>query len=214
MVRVAIVDDQDLIRLGIECILSAHRDITVVGLAENGHEAVRLVRTEKPDVLLMDLSMPGLDGIETTKRIVEEGFGTGIILLTMHTAEEYAVRALQAGALGFLSKAIPEFELLNAIHAVASGKCHLPPELSETLSKRYVRQGGYISPIEMLSDRELQVLKYLAEGHKGRDIAKELHLSVKTIDTYRARLQEKLDLHSMADLVRFALRSGVIESVW
>lgn len=214
MVRVAIVDDQDLIRLGLECILSAHRDIDVVGLAENGHEAVRLVRTEKPDVLLLDLSMPGPDGIETTKRIVGEGLGTGIILLTMHTAEEYAARALQAGALGFLSKAIPEAELLNAIHTVASGKYHLPAELSEVLSKRYIRQGAYISPIETLSDRELQVLKHLAEGHKSRDIAKELHLSVKTIDTYRARLQDKLDLHTMADIVRFALRSGVIENVW
>jgi DNA-binding NarL/FixJ family response regulator len=214
MVRVAIVDDQNLIRLGLECILNAHRDIDVVGLAENGHEAVRLVRTEKPDVLLMDLSMPGLDGIETTKRIVGEGLVTGIILLTMHTAEEYAARALQAGALGFLSKAIPEAELLNAIHTVASGKCYLPSELSEALSQRYIRRGAYTSPIEMLSDRELQVLKHLAEGHKSRDIAKELHLSVKTIDTYRARLQDKLDLHTMADLVRFALRSGVIENVW
>jgi two-component system invasion response regulator UvrY len=214
MVRVAIVDDQDLIRIGLQCILSAHREIDVVGLADSGQDAVRLVRMEKPDVLLMDLSMPGLDSIETTKRIIGEGLETGIILLTMHTAEEYAARALQAGAQGFLSKAIPEAELLKAIHTVASGECYLSAELSEVLSKRYIRHGAYASPIEMLSDRELQVLKHLAEGSKSRDIAKELHLSVKTIDTYRARLQDKLDLHTMADIVRFALRSGVIENVW
>ena len=214
MVRVAIVDDQDLIRIGLRCILDAHRDIEVVGLAGDGQEAVRLVRQERPDVLLMDLSMPGMDGIETIKHIVAEGLDTGIILLTIHSAEEYAARALQAGAQGFLSKMISEEELLKAIHTVASGECYLPAELSEVLSKRYIRRGAYTSPIELLSDRELQVLKHLAEGHKSKDIAKQLHLSVKTIDTYRARLQEKLDLHTMADIVRFALRARVIEDVW
>ena len=214
MVRVAIVDDQDLIRIGLQCILSAHRNIEVVGLAENGQEAIRLARKEQPDVLLIDLSMPGMDGIETTKRLVDEGSATGIILLTMHAGEEYAARALQAGAQGFLSKAIPEEELLKAIYTVADGECYIPAELSEALSKRYIRQGAYTSPLELLSDRELQVLKHLAEGQKSKEIASQLHLSVKTIDTYRARLQDKLDLHTMADIVRFALRTGVIENVW
>lgn len=214
MVRVAIVDDQDLIRIGLRCILSAYRNIEVVGLAGNGQEAVRLVRQEQPDVLLMDLSMPGMDGIETIKHIVAEGSETGIILLTMHSAEEYAARAFQAGAQGFLSKTISEEELLKAIYTVADGECYIPAELSKALSQRYIRRGAYTSPIELLSDRELQVLKHLAEGHRSKDIAKQLHLSVKTIDTYRARLQDKLDLHTMADIVRFALRARVIEDVW
>ena len=189
-------------------------DIEVVGEAGDGQEALRLLRQLHPDVAVMDLSMPGLDGIEVTKRMVSEGMSTKALILTMHANEEYAVRVLQAGARGFIGKGAPSQDVAKAVRKVAAGGYYLPAELADALPKRYARKGTGESPLEALSDRELQVLKRLAEGRTSREIGQDLHISAKTVDTYRARLLTKLELDTTADLIRFALRHGVIEDAW
>ena len=214
MIKVLLVDDHALIRDGLRRLLQDCNDMQVVGEASDGQEALRLLQQLHPDVAVMDLSMPGLDGIEATKRIVREGFSVHVLILTMHTNEEYAVRALQAGARGFISKGAPSQDVVTAIRKISTGGCYLPVELSESLPKRYARKGPGDSPLETLSDRELQVLKRLAEGRISKDIAQDLHISIKTVDTYRARLLAKLELETTADLIRFALRNGVIEDAW
>lgn len=214
MIRVLLVDDHALIRDGLRRLLEDNADIQVVGEAGDGQEALRLLRQLQPDVAVMDLSMPGLDGIEATKRVGNEGLSTKIIILTMHANEEYAVRVLQAGARGFVGKGAPSQEVVEAIRKVAAGGCYLPPDLSAALPKRYADRGTKGAPLEALSDRELQVLKRLAEGRTSKEIAQDLYLSTKTVDTYRARLLTKLQLDTTADLIRFALRHGVVEDVW
>lgn len=214
MITVLLVDDHALIRDGLRRLLQDCNDIQVVGEAGDGQEAMRLLRQLRPKVTVMDLSMPGLDGIEATKRILNEGLDTRVLILTMHANEEYAVRALQAGARGFIGKGAPSQEVVTAIRKIATGGAYLPDELSDALPKRYARKGTGDSPLETLSDRELQVLKRLAEGQTSKEIALDLHISTKTVDTYRARLLTKLELETTADLIRFALRHGVIEDAW
>jgi two-component system, NarL family, invasion response regulator UvrY len=214
VITVVLADDHAIVRQGLRRLLEDCRDIEIIGEANNGHEALRVIRQAAPDVVVMDLSMPGLDGIETTKQIASEGLKTKIVILTMHATEEYAARLLQAGAQGFVGKEAFGDEVVEAIRQVAAGECYLPSALSRELPKRYARHQGDTSPLQTLSDRELQVLKRLAEGCGIRAIAEELHLSVKTIETYRTRLGAKLDLKTTADLVRFALRCGVIADTW
>lgn len=214
MIRVLLVDDHALVRAGLRRLLEDCSDMEVVGEACGGQEALRMLRQLAPAVVVMDLSMPGLDGIEATKQIVSERLPTKVLILTMHANSEYAARLLQAGAHGFVGKDALSDEVVAAIRKVAAGGYYLPPALSERLPQRYTGRGGDASPIQTLSDRELQVLKRMAEGQVSREIAQELHLSVKTVDTYRARLMAKLDLHTTTDLVRFALRHGVIADIW
>jgi len=214
MISVLLVDDHALIRDGLRRLLQDCQDMQVVGEANNAQEALHLLRALQPNVTVMDLSMPELDGIEATKRILCEGIRTGVLILTMHANEEYAVRALQAGARGFIGKGSPGQEVISAIRKVAAGGSYLPVALADALPKRYARKNAGESPLETLSDRELQVLKRLAEGRTSKEIGQDLHLSAKTVDTYRARLLSKLDLDTTAALIRFALRHGVVEDVW
>lgn len=214
MIKVLLADDHIIVRQGLRRLLEDRADMRIVGEAGDGHEALRLIRQLQPDVVVMDLSMPGLDGIETTKQVMSEGLKTHIVILTMHATEEYAARLLQAGARGFVGKEAFGEELTEAIRKVAVGECYIPAALSQSLPKRYARSPGDTSPLQTLSDRELQVLKHLAEGKTSREIAEELHLSVKTVETYRARLSTKLDLKTTAELVRFALRCGVVADSW
>jgi DNA-binding NarL/FixJ family response regulator len=214
MITVLLADDHALIRDGLRRLLQDCPDIQVIGEASDGQEVLRLLRQLHPKVTVMDLSMPHLDGIETTKCIINEGLDTRVLILTMHANEEYAVRVLQAGARGFIGKGAPSQEVVAAIRKIAAGGAYLPEALSDALPKRYARKGAGESPLEALSDRELQVLKRLAEGRTSKEIALDLHISTKTVDTYRARLLTKLELETTADLIRFALRHGVIEDAW
>lgn len=214
MITILLADDHALVREGLHRLLQNYDNLKVVGEASDGQETLRLARQLQPHVILMDLSMPELDGIEATKRIVDEGLKSKVMILTMHANEEYAVRVLQAGARGFIGKGAPSQEVIEAIRKVAAGGVSLPADLAEALPKRYLLRRGEDSPVETLSDRELQVLKRLAEGRTGREIALELHLSTKTVDTYRARVLAKLELNTTADLIRFALRHGVIQDTW
>ena len=212
--KVLIVDDHAVVREGLRRLLDDYREIQVVGEAADGHEALRMIAQAAPDVAVLDLSMPGLDGIELTKLLAKQHPAIKILILTMHANEEYALRLLQAGARGFVGKGAPGQELVNAILKVAGGGVYLPAALVESLPQRFANRRGDGSPLEALSDRELQVLKLLAEGKTSREIGLLLHLSVKTVDTYRARLLSKLSLETTADLIRFALRHHVIEDAW
>lgn len=214
MTTILIVDDHTLMRDGLRRLLGDYDDMEVVGEAREGREAVRLIRQLQPDVVLLDLSLPGLDGLEVTKQIVAEGLKSRVLMLTMHANEEYAVRVLQAGARGFMVKDDPSDDVVEAVRKVAAGGTYLSPVLSQHLPRRFTRGREAQSPLDLLTDRELQVLKKFAEGHTTSQIAQELHLSVKTIDTHRARLLEKLGLHTTVDLIRFALRNRLIEDLW
>ena len=214
-ISVLLVDDHAVVREGLRRILADYPEIQIVGEAADGHEALRQVRKLSPDIAVVDLSMPGLDGIEVTRLISKETPKTRVIVLTMHANQDYATRLLQAGAVGFIGKGAPGSEIAGAILKVANKGTYLPPDLLETLPHRMAAGSGeYASPVQALSDRELQVLKLLAEGNTGREIGEQLHLSVKTVDTYRARLLAKLRLETTSDLIRFAIRNGVIENAW
>ncbi len=214
MISVLLADDHVLLREGLRQLLTDSGDIQVVGEAGDGHEAVRLAQRFKPEVIVMDLAMPRLDGLDATKQITSEGLASKVLVLTMHANEEYAVRVLQAGARGLLGKGVPGREVLEAIRKVAAGGIYLPALLREELLQRHVRAGTERSPLEALTDRELQVLKRIAEGLTSEKIAQDLHLSPKTVETYRSRLLEKLALSTTSDLIRFALRHGVIADTW
>ncbi|HVN29631.1 MAG TPA: response regulator transcription factor [Candidatus Binataceae bacterium] len=212
---VLLVDDHAVVREGLRRILSDYPEIQVVGEAADGHEALRQVRKLAPEVAVVDLSMPGLDGIEVTRQLAKESPKTRVIILTMHANQDYAARLLQAGAQGFIGKGASGAELAAAILKVANKGTYLPAELLEGLPHRMANAAATRSSgVQGLSDRELQVLKLLAEGKTGREIGAQLHLSIKTVDTYRARLLAKLGLETTADLIRFAIRNGVIENAW
>jgi two-component system, NarL family, invasion response regulator UvrY len=211
--RVLLTDDHAVVREGVRRLLEDCREIQVVAEASNGDEAIRMARTFLPDVAVIDLSMPGRDGIDVTRMLASELPKVKVLILTMHANEDYALRLLQAGAYGFVGKGATSSELLAAVLKVAHGGRYVQPALLEKLPQQIANGALHASPVQSLSDRELQVLKMLAEGHTGREIGGFLHLSVKTVDTYRARLLAKLKLQTTADLIRFALRHGVIEEV-
>jgi len=212
--RILLADDHVMIREGLRRLLDDSRELAVVGEASDGHEALRLARELLPDVVVMDLSMPGLDGLEVTKQLCRELPRVNVLVLTMHASQEYAFRLLKAGARGFIGKGEPSHDLIMAILKVARGDTFLSHELLETIPRRLVGAEHAGGTLETLSDRELQVLQLLAGGLTGREIGQRLYLSVKTIDTYRARLLTKLGLNTTADLIRFALRHRVIEDAW
>src|SRR5579859_5911101 len=213
-IKVLLADDHALVREGVRRLIEDSNEIRVVGEAGDGHEALRLAHKIDPDVAVIDLSMPGLDGLELTRIFARELPRLKVIVLTMHANQEYAVRVLQAGARGFIGKGADGRELTAAILKVAHGGTYLPAALLEALPQRFAISKPSDDPIAGLSDRELQVLKLLAEGRTGKQIGQSLHLSVKTVDTYRARLLTKLGLETTADLIRFAIRHKVIENAW
>ncbi len=210
MIRVVIADDHALVREGLRRILEEPVDLTVVGEAADGRAAVEQVRRLHPDVLVLDLSMPGKDGLDVVKELAARRSPTRILILTIHNEEHYALRALRAGAHGFLYKGAGTEELLKAVRAVARGLRYLPPEFERAFAERYVQPKARGSPAEALSDRELQVLRLLASGYTNREIAAKLHISVKTVDTHRRNILKKLNLRNNADLARFALKHGLI----
>lgn len=213
-ISVLLADDHTLLREMLRRLLQDCSDMHVVGEAKDGHEAVRLAREHKPDVIVMDLAMPALDGIDATKQILSDELPCKILMLTMHANEEYAVRALQAGAYGILGKGGAGRDVIEAIRKVSAGERYLPLSLREGILERYARGGSSESPLASLTDREVQILKRLAEGATNQLIAQDLHLSPKTVETYRARLLSKLELNTTSDLIRFALRYGIIADLW
>ncbi len=210
MIRILVVDDHTLVRDGLCRLLAGEKDVEVVGHTGSGREAIGLCRETKPDIVLLDYGLPDLDGLEATEQIVGLGLGIRVLILTMHASEEYATRLIQAGAKGFLVKAASAEELLAAVRKVAGNGMFVSASIMERMVARLGQPSGDV-PESVLSDREMQVLLRLAKGASTREVAKSLSLSLSTIETYRSRILERLNLRNNSDLTRFAIRRGLID---
>jgi two-component system, NarL family, response regulator NreC len=213
MIRIALADDHTLMRRGLRLVLEREPDFSVVGEASNGHEAIDLVIKETPDVVVLDIAMPLLNGIEATKRIYDERLRTAVVILSMHADEAYILRALRAGAHAYLLKDSAETDLIQAIRAVYAGKAYFSPAVSRVLADDYmrqIRQGGADDPYDLLTSRERELLQLIGELKSTKDIANLLNLSPHTIDTHRTNLMQKLNVHSIPELLLYAVRKGLI----
>ena len=210
-IRVLLADDHTLVRAGIRSLLKGLENVEVVGEAGDGQEAVRLAESLRPDVVLLDVGMPGLNGLDVAARLVTHDASIRVLILSMHTSEEYVLRALRAGCAGYLLKGSAVAELEIAVRAVARGETYLSPAVSKHVMDDYVRRtGGATDPIDALTPRQREVLQLVAEGNTSKDIADRLGLSFKTVDAHRAQIMERLGLHDVAGLVRFAMRLGLV----
>ncbi len=210
MIRTLVVDDHTMVRAGLCRLLDAEEDLEVVGQSGSGREAVQLARELKPDVVILDYSLPDIDGLETTRQIVALNMGIRILILTMYANEEYATRVIRAGAAGFIVKVAATDELLAAVRKVARKGVYVSPAIMEKMVGR-MGQSHEEVPEAVLSDREMQVLIQLAKGSTSREVSKALSLSLSTVETYRSRILEKLNLRNNSDMTRFAIRRGLID---
>jgi DNA-binding NarL/FixJ family response regulator len=208
-IRVLIADDHAVVAEGLQHVVSAHADLTVVGNVEDGRAALQCATELRPDVVIMDIAMPGMNGLEATRAIRDRIPDTRVIILSMHSNPEYVYRALRAGASAFVVKRSAARELVEAIRTVHAGRHYFSPQIAESVFGRKFGSGARPDPLRALSGREREVLQLLAEGRGVGEIAEALHLSPKTIETHRAHLYEKLDIHDLPGLVRFAIRHGV-----
>jgi len=219
-IRVLLVDDHTLVRAGIRALLADLAGVTVTGEAQNGREALRLAKDEPPDIVLLDISMPEMNGLETIGRLAKETPRARVVILSMHANEEYVLQALRYGAAGYLLKDASSAELELAIRAAARGETYLSPAVSKTVIEDYLHRTGAQpeladiteGPYRRLTPRQREVLQLIAEGHTTREIAARLHLRVKTVETHRTQLMRRLDIHDVAGLVRYAIRMGLIAS--
>ena len=211
MIKVLLADDHSIVREGLRRIVEESGDMEVIAEAADGREAIRQVAAMTPDVAVVDISMPGIDGLEVVGRLKESHPGLPVLILTMHEEAQYIVRAIEAGAMGYLTKQSAPEQLVTAIRKVHLGQRYITDEATEALALRIARGSRDKTPLDSLSMRELQVLRRLAMGHTNREIAQAYSLSIKTVDTYRARLLKKLDLRNNAELIRFAIQNSLIE---
>ena len=215
IITVLLADDHRVVRAGLKAVLSSARDISVVSEASSGREAVALAEKVRPDVLVMDLTMPELDGIGATKEIVAKELPTRVLVLTMHAEDEYLVQALEAGAAGYLVKSAADRELVDAVRAVARGDVYVQPSAGRVLARGVKRAGQHADDrarYEKLTDREKDVLRLVAEGYSAPEIGERLFISPKTVDTYKQRINEKLELTHRADYVKLALKLGLLQA--
>ena len=213
MIRVILADDHAVVRAGLKAVLSSAKDIEVIGEAKNGVEAVALTERFKPDIVVMDLSMPDLDGTAATKQIVEKGLASKVLVLTMHAEEDYLVPLMEAGAAGYLVKSAADRDLVDAIRAVARGDLYVRPSAARVLARELKKKEEAADDrarYEKLTERERDVLRLTAEGYTAPEIGEKLHISPKTVDTYKQRVNEKLGLTHRPDYVKFALRVGLL----
>ena len=211
--RILIADDHGIVRKGIRYLLESQPDLRVVGEASDGREAVHLAEELKPDVVIMDIAMPHLSGIEATEQIIGRTPKIGVIVLSMHSDEAYLVRTLAAGAKGYLLKDSAEDDLIRAVRTVAQGRPFFSPVISQALLEDYLRnlqQRGLQDSYDLLTQREKEVLQLLAEGKSNKEVATMLNLSVYTVETHRANLMQKLNLHNTAEIVLYAVRKKLI----
>jgi len=212
-IRVLLAEDHTIVRKGLRSLLDAEPGIEVIDEAEDGREAVQKAQQLRPDVVLMDITMPGLNGLEATRQIKKRFPEVKVLVLTVHAGEEYVLQVLRAGASGYLVKQTAPRELVSAIRAAYRGDSFLSPSISRKVVEEYVRQAEAMpeeDSYDKLSDREREVLQLIAEGHSNRGIAELLHVSVKTVETHRAHLMDKLGIRTTAELTRYAVRKGVI----
>ena len=211
MIKVLLADDHSIVRAGLRRIVEESGDMEVIAEASDGREAVRQALEKKPDVAVIDISMPGLDGLEVVSQLQHYYPKLPLLILTMHEEAQYVVRAIQAGAMGYITKQSAPEQLVTAIKKVISGHRYLTDEGAEALALSVARGNHGQSPLDSLSMRELQVLRRLALGHTNREIAQAYSISIKTVDTYRFRLLKKLNLRNNAELSRFAIQNRLIE---
>jgi DNA-binding NarL/FixJ family response regulator len=209
--RVLLADDHALVRAGIRALLTEIPDVEVVGEAGSGADALRLAETTHPDIVLLDIAMPGLGGLEVARRLLADQPAVRVLILSMHNSEEYVIRAINAGCSGYLMKGSSSAELAAAIRAVAAGKTYLSSAIPKQSLIEYVeRTGAVADPIDVLTPRQREILQLVAEGHTSKQIAQRLSLSFKTVEAHRAQIMQRLDVHDLAGLVRFAMRVGLV----
>jgi two-component system response regulator NreC len=211
--RILLADDHIIMRTGLRALLERQPNLEVVAESENGRETIELAASLKPDVVVMDVGMPILNGIEATKTIVTEHPNIAVVILSMHADESYVMRALKAGARGYLLKDSAPGDLLSAIHAVTQNKSFFSPKVSRILAEDYVRvlkQKGAVDSYDLLTTREREILQLLAEGKVNKEVAAALNISPYTVETHRSHILEKLNLHNPAELILYAVRKGLI----
>ena len=212
-IRILLADDHTVMRSGLRLLLERQPDLEVVGEAADGREAVELAASEKPDVIVMDIAMPQLNGVEATRQIVNRSPQTAIAILSMHSDESYVIRSLKAGARAYLLKDSAEADLIAAIQAITRGKSFFSPAVSRLLKEDYMHQlaeVGAEDSYELLTTREREVLQLVAEGKSNKDVANLLNLSLYTVETHRTHILQKLNLHSVPELILYAVRKGII----
>lgn len=212
-IRILIADDHGIVRSGLRLQLEQNPDLAVVGEAFDGREAARMAEELTPDIVLMDIGMPNMNGIQATAQIVKKNPQIGVIILSMHSDETYITRALSAGAKGYLLKDNAEVDLFRAVQVVAQGKPFFSPAIANTLLEDYMRQmqqRGVEDSYDLLTEREKEILQLLAEGKSNKEIATDLNLSTNTVETHRTRIMQKLNLHSAAEIVLYAVRKKIV----
>lgn len=209
VIRILLADDHTIVRQGLKLILGANPDFQVIGEAANGRQAVEMAAQLKPDIVLMDVAMPDVNGVEATKRIVAANQRAKVLVLSMHKEAVYVREILRAGARGYILKDAIDTELLNAIRSVARGDGYVSPAVSSALLQDYQHRSK--DPADLLSPREREVLGLIAEGKTNKEVATKLNLSVYTVDSHRSKIMEKLNLHSTGELVRFAIKNGLAD---
>ena len=211
--RILLADDHIVMRTGLRALLERQPNLEVVGESENGRQTIELVDSLTPDVVVMDVGMPVLNGIEATKTIVTQHPTTAVVILSMHVDESYVMRALKAGARGYLLKDSAPADLISAIQAVSQNKSFFSPRVSRILAEDYVRvlkQKGAVDSYDLLTSREREILQLIAEGKANKEVAAALNISPYTVETHRSHILEKLNLHNPAELILYAVRKGII----
>jgi len=212
-IRILLADDHNILRDGMRLLLERQPGFVVVGEASDGREVLELAHDQRPDVIVMDIAMPNMNGIEATRRIVDKHPATGVVILSMHHDESYVIRSLKAGARAYLLKDALKAELISAIQAVVQGRSFFSPKISKILQEDYVRTlelRDTEDTYELLTDREREILQLIAEGKTNKEIASTLNLSLYTVDTHRSHILQKLNLHSVPELILYAVRKGII----
>jgi two-component system response regulator NreC len=212
-IRILLADDHNIIRDGMRLLLERQAGFAVVGEAADGREVVQLAQEQAPDVVVMDIAMPNMNGIEATRRIIERRPDIGVVILSMHDDESYVIRSLKAGARAYLLKDAVKTDLIAAIQAVATGRSFFSPKISRILQEDFVQllgRRGADDSYDLLTEREREVLQLVAEGKTNKEIASHLSLSLYTVDTHRTHILQKLNLHSVPELILYAVRKGII----
>jgi DNA-binding NarL/FixJ family response regulator len=212
-IRILLADDHTVVRDGLRALLEKQPDMEVVGEAADGRDSIRLAEEQKPDVVFMDIAMPVMNGIEATRRIVTANPATAVVILSMHQDESYVLRALKAGAKGYLLKDSLRSDVIEAVRSVSQGRSFLTKKVSRILQEDYVRQlerRGLDDTYDLLTDREREVLQLIAEGRTNKEVAGLLMVSLTTVETHRTHILQKLGLHSVPELILYAVRKGII----